>query len=192
MDHLAHDHPWFLLGNSLSDFEHYTQVKSIAVVHNHVDIGAGLDGLVQFYCEVTVHHGMQTHFFLNAIHVFSANVCNVYDFASVNPFSCVRCWTISLLLRLLSLFNLIWNLLGLDNLAVLSLSQLLVDVNEEPIYFSYWWLGCCLGCPSSWIRSLCLNLRLTFFFFLFSIGCRGFFLLLSLFLRVLVFHLRYI
>ena len=84
MDHLAYDETSFILAEVFALPEKHAQVEPVAVVHKHVNVGACLDGLVQFDGMRTVDQSVYPHFFLNALHVFVRNVGDVDDLTSVN------------------------------------------------------------------------------------------------------------
>lgn len=77
---------------------------------------------------------MNTNFFLNALHVFSSYVRDVDDFASVDRFGGIWRRPVALLL---SRVNLVCDLLSLNDLAVLTLTQLFIHVNQEPVDLAY-------------------------------------------------------
>jgi hypothetical protein len=141
-NHLTHDQPGFLLTQSLAHFQQDAKVKAIAVVHDHVNVGAGLDGLVQFDGMFTVDHGVDAHFLLDTVHVVFADVGDVDDLAGVNLFGRVRRRSVRCLFFLgawLALF-LICDFLRLAYFSVLAFAEIVIDVDEKAVYFSDSWL----------------------------------------------------
>ena len=73
----------FQLSNSLSKLEKRGQVKAIAIVHHHVDITVGLDGLVQMYAVGRVDHVVDLHFFLDGFEIRFRYLTHFHHFTSI-------------------------------------------------------------------------------------------------------------
>ena len=109
---------------------------------------------------------MDSHFLLNALHIFRWNIRNVDNFARVDWLSDIRGRSIALLFTRFD--HLIGNFLGFHDFAILAFAELLVDVDEEPIYFAH--VG--LFFLRSLLRRLFLELWLLLFAFLASLILR--------------------
>jgi len=81
LDYLVHDLAGFGLGQTLAHLEQHAQIKSIAQLLNHVNVGAGLDGLEETDTVVILDHAVKADLLLDAVHILLANVFNFNDFA---------------------------------------------------------------------------------------------------------------
>ena len=127
---LSHNKSRLFLTNSLACLEEHAEVESIAIVHQHVNIRARLNSLIQLDRVWAVHEGVDTNLFLDALHIFRGDVRYIDDLARIDRLSGVWCRSIALLFPLVDLVS---NLLGFYNLAILALTQLIVHVDEETV-----------------------------------------------------------
>ena len=74
---------YFNLSNSLSKLEKHGQVKAIAVVHHHVDVTVGLDGLVQMHAVGRVDHVVDLHLFLDGFEIRFRYLTYFHHFTSI-------------------------------------------------------------------------------------------------------------
>jgi hypothetical protein len=121
LNHLSQDQTDFTLGELLPHSEKHGQIRPIAILHNHVDVRAGLDSLVKTHGLVTLDEVVQANFLLDTLHVLLGNLHNVNNLTSVN--------LVDLLLRFLLL-------LRLANFTVLTDTQHFLNVNKIVSYFS--------------------------------------------------------
>lgn len=83
LNNLTQNLGYFHLSNSLSKLEKHGQVKAIAVVHHHVDITVGLDGLVQMHTVGRMDHVVDLHLFLDGFEIRFRYFTHFHYFTSI-------------------------------------------------------------------------------------------------------------
>lgn len=117
------------LSQCFPHLEQYCQVASVAVLHHHVNVRAGLDGLVQPDAEVALHQVVETHLLFDTIHLILCDVNDLDDLAGVSLIN-------------FGLYFIL--LLGFANDAILSLAENLFKVNEVVRDLTHVWRIRCL------------------------------------------------
>lgn len=74
---------------------------------------------------------MDANLFLDALHIFSCDICNIDNLARIDGLSDVWCRSVACLFALLD--DLVSNLLGFNNLSILALAKLIVHIDEETV-----------------------------------------------------------
>ena len=77
----------------------YSKVEAIGILLHHVDVGAGLDGLVEAYGVSTSYHTMDTYFLVDAGQVLLTDIGNLYYLTGVYLFRRIDRGANGLLLR---------------------------------------------------------------------------------------------
>ena len=72
LDDLPQDQTHFSLAQSLPDLEQHSEIRTIAVLHHHVDVRGSLNGLVETDRVLALDEVVEAHFLLDAVHVFLA------------------------------------------------------------------------------------------------------------------------